>query len=97
MRIKQSKESEKEECGVKHQEENKLEENARAAVDVYILHTSLKSRQSKYKQKPLTTVLTWVCQEGQVHCGPILLGFSLLPHVLEDEAQPLPCPVPITW
>lgn len=44
----------------------------------------------------MTTVLTLVCQEGQVHCGPILLDFSLLPHVLEDEAQPLPCPVPIT-
>jgi hypothetical protein len=44
----------------------------------------------------MTTVLTWVCQEGQVHCGPVLLGFSLLPHVLEDEAQPLPCPGPIT-
>jgi len=44
----------------------------------------------------MTTVLTWVCQEAQVHCSPVLLGFSLLPHVLEDEVQPLPCPVPIT-
>jgi hypothetical protein len=44
----------------------------------------------------MTTVLTWVYQEGQVHYGPVLLGSSLLPHVLEDEAQPLPCPSPIT-
>lgn len=44
----------------------------------------------------MTTVLTWVCREGQVHCGPVLQGFSLPPHVLEDEAQPLLCPSPIT-
>jgi hypothetical protein len=44
----------------------------------------------------MTTVLTWVCQEGQVHCGPVQLGSFLLPHVLEDEAQPLPCPGAMT-
>ncbi|KDR12900.1 hypothetical protein L798_13126 [Zootermopsis nevadensis] len=36
-----------------------------------------------------------VCQEGQVHCDPVLLGSSLLLHVLEDEVQLLPCPGPV--